>query len=158
MWLSWTWLGVGAPAGARPPVLNWLSGPGSGVLDGGAMLYRLAAEAVLLFHLGFILFVVLGAVAVARRPWLMALHLPVAAWGFLIEATGRDCPLTYVENALREGAGQAGYAGGFVEHYLVGIIYPAGLSHDLQWALAAAVLLINGAIYALLARRRWRAG
>lgn len=120
------------------------------------MLYRLAADAVLLFHLGFILFVVLGALAAARRRWLVVVHLPVAAWGFLVEFAGLGCPLTSVENYLRIQAGQADYAGGFVEHYLLGLIYPAALTRQGQWALAAAVLVINGAVYAWLFHRRNR--
>lgn len=120
------------------------------------MWYRLAADAVLLFHLGFILFVVFGALAAARRPWLIAVHLPVAAWGFLVEFMGLGCPVTDVENYLRIQAGQADYAGGFVEHYLLGLIYPAGLTRHGQWVLAAAVLVVNGTIYAWLIRRRGR--
>jgi hypothetical protein len=112
------------------------------------MVYQCLAAIVLLLHLGFILFVVAGAALVARRRRLLPLHLAAVAWGFAIEATGAACPLTGLENHLRLLAGTAGYAGGFVDHYLVGLIYPSGLTRTLQWGLAAAVLALNGVLYA----------
>lgn len=118
------------------------------------MLYRILADAVLLLHLGFILFVVFGALLVARRRGLMPAHLLAAVWGFGIEASGAICPLTYLENALREAAGQSGYSGGFIEHYLLPLIYPAGLGRHVQAILATAVLAINVALYAWIARCR----
>jgi len=118
------------------------------------MLYRILADAVLLLHLGFILFVVFGALLVARRRGWMPAHLLAAVWGFGIEASGAICPLTYVENALRHSAGESGYSGGFIEHYLWPLIYPVGLGRPTQAVLAAAVLLINIALYAWIARRR----
>ncbi len=114
------------------------------------MLYRLAADAVLLLHLAFIAFVVLGAALAARWPWLPLVHLPAAAWGVFVEITGRLCPLTSAENHLRAQAGQSGYAESFIEHYLLSIIYPAGLTREIQWGLAATVVTINVAIYAWL--------
>jgi uncharacterized membrane protein HdeD (DUF308 family) len=121
------------------------------------MAYRLLAAAVLLLHLGFILFVVAGAALVARRPGLMPLHLAAVAWGFAIEAAGGACPLTGLENRLRLLAGAAGYAGGFVDHYLVALIYPAGLTRGTRWGLAAAVLGLNAVLYVrILWERRWR--
>ena len=136
-----------------PGMLDLFPRPEEAHFCGGAMLYRLAADAVLLFHLAFILFVVLGALAAARWRWVLVVHLPVAAWGFLVEFAGLGCPLTSVENELRIRAGQADYAGGFVEHYLLGLLYPAGLTRPGQWVLAAAVLVINGALYGWLFRR-----
>ena len=118
------------------------------------MLYRLSAEAVLLFHLAFIAFVVAGAVLAARWRWLPLVHLPVAAWGFFVEVTGRICPLTYAENYLRVRAGEAGYAESFIEHYLLAIIYPAGLTREAQFVLAGVVVVVNVAIYAWLFHRR----
>ena len=118
------------------------------------MLYRLAAEAVLLLHLAFIVFVIFGAVLVARRPWLAFVHVPAAIWGFFIELTGRVCPLTYVENYFRIQSGEAGYMESFIEHYLLAIIYPAGLTREIQLILAAVVLVINVAIYTWLFYRR----
>lgn len=118
------------------------------------MFYRLAADGVLLLHLAFIAFAVLGAVLVARWPRIAFVHLPAAAWGFFVELTGRVCPLTYAENALRIRAGDAGYAESFIEHYLLAVVYPDGLTREVQLVLAAAVVLINAAIYGWLLLRR----
>ena len=118
---------------------------------------RLAADAVLLAHLLFIVFVVAGGLLVLRWPRLAILHLPAAAWGVAIEATGGLCPLTTLENRLRGAAGEAGYPGGFVEHYLLPVVYPAGLDRRVQLLLAGAVLAINAAIYGWLLWRRRRA-
>ena len=120
------------------------------------MPYRLAADAVLLLHLAFIVFAVLGAALAARRRWVMAIHLPAAAWGAFVEITGRICPLTYAENYLRGKAGQAGYADSFIEHYLLAVIYPAGLTRDTQFVLAGLVVVVNVAIYAWVFYRRAR--
>lgn len=114
------------------------------------MLFRLAAEAVLLTHLAFILFALLGAAIAVRWRWIPVVHLPAAAWGFYVELTGRICPLTYLENYLRIKAGLSGYTESFVEHYLVAIIYPAGLTREIQFALAAVVIVVNLAIYGWL--------
>lgn len=111
------------------------------------MLERLAADAVLVVHLLFIAFVVLGALLALRWRWMTWLHVPALAWGVFIEATGRVCPLTPLENALRTRAGDAGYTGGFVEHYLLAIVYPEGLTRELQWLLAAVVLVVNALLY-----------
>jgi hypothetical protein len=116
--------------------------------------YHLLADAVLLLHLGFVLFVVAGALLVARWRALMPAHLAAAAWGAAIEAAGAVCPLTWLELRLRALAGEAGYGGDFIEHYVVALIYPAGLTRGFQVLLAACVLLLNGAVYAWLWRRR----
>jgi Protein of Unknown function (DUF2784) len=118
------------------------------------MLFRLAADAVLLVHLAFILFVLLGAAIAVRWHWIPFVHLPVAAWGFFVEISGRICPLTYLENYLRIKAGQSGYTESFVEHYLLAIIYPAGLTREIQFALAAVVIVVNIAIYGWLFVRK----
>ena len=118
------------------------------------MLNRLAADAVLVLHLLFILFVVAGAVLVMRWPKVAWLHLPAAAWGTFVEATGRICPLTTLENLLRRQAGLEGYTDSFVEHYLVPVIYPAGLTRDIQWWLAAVVVVTNVVCYSYILRRR----
>ena len=120
------------------------------------MPYRLAAEAVLLLHLAFILFVVLGAALAARWRWLAFVHVPSAAWGVFVELIGRACPLTYAENTLRIKAGQSGYAESFVEHYLLAIIYPAGLTREVQFVLAGVVVVVNVAIYGWLFCRHRR--
>ena len=121
------------------------------------MEYRLAADAVVLAHGAFILFAAFGGLLALRWRWVALLHLPAAAWAVLIEAAGWICPLTPLEQGLRLAAGEAGYRGGFVEHYLIPAIYPAGLTRGIQFALAAFVAAVNLAIYALFARRHFRA-
>jgi hypothetical protein len=117
-------------------------------------IYHVLAGLVVVLHLAFVLFVVLGGLAVWRRPRLAWAHLPAVAWGIWIEASGGICPLTPIENALRQRGGAAGYTGGFVEHYLLPALYPEGLTRWLQAVLAAAVLVLNGAVYWTLLRRR----
>ena len=119
------------------------------------MLSRLAADAVLVFHLAFIVFVLLGGLLALRWRWMPWLHLPAACWGFFVEVTGRLCPLTPLENMLRQQAGQSGFSGGFVAHYLIPLIYPQGLTRDTQWLLAGVVVALNAAVYGwLLVQRR----
>lgn len=118
------------------------------------MILRLLADAVLLLHLGFILFVVFGGFLTWRHPRLVWLHLPAAAWGALIELGGWVCPLTPLENRLRQIGGGQGYAEDFVAHYLVPLIYPATLTRELQIGLGLGVIAINVAAYALRHRRR----
>ncbi|MFL9812126.1 DUF2784 domain-containing protein [Stutzerimonas sp. VN223-3] len=119
------------------------------------MLYRLGADAVLLLHLGFIVFVLLGGLLVAWKRRLLWLHLLAVAWGIFVELTGRLCPLTHWENQLRRLAGGAGYETSFVEQYLLPLIYPAWLSVPVQYLLAAIVVLVNLLIYGWLVSR-WR--
>lgn len=119
------------------------------------MIERLAADAVMLLHLAFVLFVVFGALLVMRLQWLAILHLPAVAWGAFIEISGGICPLTYVENALRQRAGSAGLETGFIEHYIYSLLYPPGLTRNIQLALGAFVLCLNAALYALILFRRW---
>jgi hypothetical protein len=114
------------------------------------MAYRIAADAVLVLHLGFIVFALLGAALAVRWRWLPFIHLPAAAWGVFIELTGRVCPLTYLENHFRVRAGQADYSESFIEHYLLAVIYPSGLTREIQFALAGVVLTVNAAIYTWL--------
>jgi uncharacterized protein DUF2784 len=120
------------------------------------MLARFAADAVLLLHLTFIAFVVGGALLAFRWRWMPWIQLPAAAWGAFVELSGSLCPLTGLENALRARAGQSGYRGSFVEHYLLPLIYPAGLSRDTQFVLAGIVVCVNLAVYAMLLRRTRR--
>jgi len=108
---------------------------------------RLAADAVVLLHLAFIAFVVLGGVLAAWRPRVAWLHLPAAAWAAWAEFSGAICPLTPLENELRRLAGQSGYAGGFVERYLIPLVYPPGLTPQVQQWLGAAVVAVNLAVY-----------
>ena len=118
------------------------------------MIYLFLADAVLILHLAFILFVVLGGLLVLRHPRLIWLHLPVAAWGALIEFGGWICPLTPLEKRLLTLGGDEAYSGGFISHYIVALIYPEGLTRELQWLLGALVLAINAAVYYRLWRRR----
>ena len=118
------------------------------------MPFRFAADFVLLVHLGFILFVILGGLLVVRWRALMLVHVPAVAWAVFVEATGTICPLTFVENSLRVAAGASGYPGGFIEHYLLGVIYPEGLSRPMQYLLALLVVAVNAAVYACLLRAR----
>lgn len=106
-----------------------------------------AATAIALLHLGFIVFVLVGGLLLLRWPGLVWLHLPAAVWGVLIEFFGFWCPLTKWENLLLERAGRAGYSGGFVGHYLMPLIYPAGLTRGLEIGIGLFVLLLNLAIY-----------
>ena len=118
------------------------------------MFFRLAADGALLLHLAFILFTLFGGALAERWRWMPLVHLPVAAWALFVELTGRLCPLTYLENDLRIRAGQSGYTESFVEHYLIDVIYPSGLTHEVLFVLAATVVVINIAIYFWIARRR----
>ena len=111
------------------------------------MLAALGADAVLVVHLAFILFAAFGALLVAWRPRAAVLHLPALAWAIWIELTHGICPLTPLENALRHAAGEAGYAGGFIAHYLVPVIYPAGLMPAHQDAIALGLVAINLLLY-----------
>jgi Protein of Unknown function (DUF2784) len=114
------------------------------------MLFQFAAGAVLLLHLAFILFALLGATLTAWWRWTPVVHLPAAAWGLFVEISGSICPLTYLENYLRIKAGRSGYADSFIEHYLLAVIYPAGLTRSIQIALGAAIVIVNVAIYGWL--------
>lgn len=119
------------------------------------MLLRLAADTLVLLHLAFILLVLFGGLLVLRwRPALL-LHLPALAWGLAVEFLHLGCPLTAWENQLRNAAGDAGYPGGFIEHYLWPLIYPSGLTPTVQLVLGSVALLLNLAVYACVAWR-WR--
>lgn len=121
----------------------------------------LVADAVVLLHLAFVVFAMLGGLLVAWRRSVAWLHLPAAAWGAWIEFSGAICPLTPLENHFRRLAGEAGYAGGFVERYLIPVLYPAGLTADAQRWLGLVVVAVNLAVYGAVAiiagRRRRRA-
>ena len=118
------------------------------------MHYRLLADLVLVVHAAFVAFVMLGGLAVLRWPRLAWLHLPVVLWGAGIEFFGGICPLTPLENRWRRLAGDQGYAGGFVEHYIVALLYPDGLSRTIQIVLGLLVIVVNASIYAYVWRRR----
>jgi hypothetical protein len=113
----------------------------------GAVQYWLMANLVVVIHFGFVCFVVAGGLLLLKWPWVALFHIPAALWGALIEFQGGICPLTPLENQYWQLAGQAGYAGGFIENYLLPVLYPAFLQRDIQIVLGTLVLGINIAIY-----------
>ena len=122
------------------------------------MLYRVLADLVVLLHAAFVGFVMLGGFLAWRwRPVVWA-HVPCAVWGMLIEYGGWICPLTPLENVLRRRAGLQGYTGGFVEHYVIPTLYPAGLSRPTQTVLGTLVIVVNAVAYGVLLRRTLRGG
>ena len=118
------------------------------------MPYQSLADAVLLVHLGFVFFVVIGGVAVLRWRRLAWVHLPAVMWAVLIEYAGWVCPLTPLENALRQAGGAAAYAGGCIDHYVSVLLYPPGLTPGLQVVLGSLLLLLNTVVYVRLARQK----
>ena len=117
------------------------------------MLYRILADALLTVHLLFILFVVLGGLLVLKNRRWAYLHVPAALWGAIIEFKGWICPLTPLENQLRTAGGRAGYAGGFIEHYLLPVVYPPGLTPQIQYLLGSLVIGINLVLYGVVVKR-----
>ena len=118
------------------------------------MLWRIAADALLLLHLAFVVFVLLGGLLAWRWPRMPWLHLPALAWGVLVEVADLGCPLTRWENALRQMAGEVGYRQDFIAHYLTLLLYPPGLGRGLQFALAALALGVNAGVYVCWWRRQ----
>jgi hypothetical protein len=112
------------------------------------------AGLVLVLHLGFVLFVALGGLLVLRWPRLAWLHVPAALWGAGIEFSGGICPLTPLENRFRRLGGEAGYAGGFIDHYVTALLYPHGLTRTAQLVLGTAVVVVNVLLYRAAWRRR----
>jgi hypothetical protein len=117
------------------------------------MIYRALADVVLLVHLAFVAFVAAGGFLALRWPRAAWLHVPAVLWGAWIELSGRICPLTPLENSFRERGGEAGYSGGFIDHYITALIYPDGLTRPAQFAIGGFVLALNAVVYALLIRR-----
>jgi hypothetical protein len=121
------------------------------------MIYRTLADVVLVIHLCFAVFAGIGGLLVLRWPRLAWVHVPCAVWGALIMFAGWICPLTPLENDLRRRGGQAGYEGGFIEHYVVSVLYPQGLTRALQFGIGTGVIVINAAVYGpMIARARRR--
>ncbi len=118
------------------------------------MVFTALALVTVLVHLSFILFVVFGGLAVARRPRLAPVHLACAAWGAYVSLAHRVCPLTPLEKWFRGQGGGAGYRGDFLEHYLLAVIYPTGLTAGIQNALGIGVIVLNLAVYAWILERR----
>ena len=120
------------------------------------MPYRFMADALVVFHLTFVGFVIFGGLLVVWRRQLAFLHLPAAAWGVFIEFSGLICPLTPLENHWRLLGGRAAYAGGFVDHYIMPVLYPRGLTHSIQYVLGAGILVLNIAVYTIAMRQARR--
>jgi len=123
--------------------------------------YRFLADVIVMVHVGFVAFVVLGGLLVLRWRRLMWLHIPAAVWGAVVEIAAWICPLTPLEIELRRMGGEVGYAGGFVEHYIVPILYPAELTRTTQIVLGILVLAINLVIYCYVfsrSRKRLKPG
>lgn len=118
------------------------------------MSYRIAADLLVVLHLAFIVFVLLGGLLVIRWQRVAILHLPAVAWAVLLELNGWGCPLTPWEQQLRLLAGDPGYSGGFIAHYLTPVLYPRGLDHPIQVTLAVIVILVNVLAYGWLLGRR----
>ena len=111
------------------------------------MFFALAADLQIIVHLGFIGFVILGGFMLLKWRWLIFVHLPAVLWGVLLEFQGWICPLTPLEQALRRMSGQQGYTGGFIQHYILPVIYPPALNEDIQLILGILLILINVIIY-----------
>jgi hypothetical protein len=120
------------------------------------MWFRGAADVVLLVHVAFVGFVILGGLLALRWRRVAWVHLPVALYGATIEFVGFRCPLTPLELSLRRRGGEAGYEGGFIEHHVTAALYPSGLTRDAQLALGVGVLAVNATVYAVWIRRRRR--
>jgi hypothetical protein len=117
------------------------------------MVYQILADILVVLHFVFICFVIVGGLLVLRWQWLALIHLPVVLWGALVELMSWVCPLTPMENWLRRAAGGQGYSGGYIEHYLIPVIYPGGLTHEIQMMLGGFVIVINVIIYTVVFRR-----
>jgi len=120
------------------------------------MIFRLLADAAVAFHAAFVIFVVAGGLLIVRWPRVAWLHLPAAAWGAWVELAGWTCPLTPLESWLRERGGGAAYTSGFIEHYVLPILYPGSLTRPAQCVLGGLVILVNVVVYAVVFRRRVR--
>ena len=118
------------------------------------MWFRFLADLTVVVHLAFVLFVVFGGLLVLRWRRVSWLHLPAAVWGAWIEFAGWLCPLTPLENWLRERGGRPAYTSSFVERYIIPTLYPDSLSREVQWVLGGLVLLVNGVVYLVVLRRR----
>lgn len=114
------------------------------------MFFRVLADLIVVIHLAFIAFVVLGGLLAVRWRWIPWLQLPLASWGAILELRGWICPLTPLENWLRQNAGETGYSGGFVEHYVIPIVYPTWITPHTQVTLAVLVCLANALVYSVI--------
>lgn len=120
------------------------------------MAYRLLANLVLLTHFVFVLFAIFGGLLILWRQWMLYLHLSALFWASYVMFTGTICPLTPWENALRRASGSEGYQGGFIEHYIITLLYPDGLTRGSQIFLGIALVMINMMVYAWILLRLYR--
>jgi hypothetical protein len=120
----------------------------------GGDMYRLLADVLVVVHLLFIVFVAIGGIFILRRPWLAWVHLPAVVWGAAVELCGWYCPLTPLENYLRELGGSPAYRGGFIEHYLIPLIYPDNLTAPMQLILGMLVIAVNFIFYILVLQKQ----
>lgn len=111
------------------------------------MKYALLADIVLIIHLLFIIFVILGGLLLLRWRKAAWFHLPLLAWAIFIEFTGWICPLTPLENSLRNMGGGSGYSGNFIEHYLLPLVYPEAMTRGVQMTLGTLLIIINICTY-----------
>lgn len=118
------------------------------------MWFRFLADLTVIVHLAFVLFVIFGGLLVLQWRRISWLHLPAAVWGAWIEFAGWPCPLTPLENWLRERGGRPAYTSSFVERYIIPTLYPDSLSREVQWLLGGLVVLVNGLVYLVVLRRR----
>lgn len=119
-------------------------------------MYGFLATTLVLVHFAFILFVMFGGLLAVRWPKVVWIHLPLAAWGAFVEFSGMVCPLTPLENRFRRLAGEDGYTGDFIDQYIVSLIYPSGLTREMQIALGAGAILLNVMVYGWVVRRHRR--
>ena len=122
------------------------------------MPWQLLADGLVVVHFAFTLFVIFGGFLVWVRRRVIYAHLPALAWGCWIELSGRICPLTPLEHHLRQRAGETGYGGGFLQHYIVAVLYPPGLTRAMQWGLAVVLVAVNVLAYTVVWRRRRMTG
>jgi hypothetical protein len=114
------------------------------------MKWSLLADGLVVIHFAFTVFVIFGGFLTWKWPRIIFAHLPALAWGVWVEVSATLCPLTPFENHLRHLAGESGYTGGFLAHYLVTVLYPPGLTWRIQWVLAAVLLALNAVAYGRL--------
>ena len=117
------------------------------------MIYRILTDSIVAIHLLFIIFVIFGGLLILYKKWFIWIHIPAAIWGAFVELFGWYCPLTPLENWLRSGGDRMTYEGGFIEHYLIPIIYPENLTRNMQIVLGSSVLVINIVVYYILMSR-----
>jgi hypothetical protein len=120
------------------------------------VLSRILADFILLFHFFFVVFAIFGGFLVLYKRWAVWIHVPVVLWAWVVNFVGWICPLTPFENFFRFAAGQEGYGGGFIEHYIVLMIYPGGMTRQMELAAAISILVWNGFVYTFVTFRLWR--